>query len=141
MKRETIFAIVIGIVFGAGIGLFVLFKSNGGEQTKVIPVSGDTETNKVVNTSVSNDQMVLTVSTPSDHAVVHKKEIQIKGKADPNSLIVIQSPVSNQIFKNEKQDFSVDFPLALGENMVSISSYSDSSTPQEITLQIYYVEE
>lgn len=141
MKRETIFAIVIGIVLGGGIGLFVLFKSNSGQETKVIPVSGDTEDTKVVNTAVSSSQTVLTVSTPSENVVVHEKEVQIKGKAEPNSLMVIQSPVSNQVFKNEKQDFSVNFPLALGENIVSISSYSESSTPQEITLQIYYVEE
>lgn len=141
MKRETVIAITLGILLGAGIGLFVLFKSNNGEQTKVIPV-GDTENHKVVNTTnTSSDQTVLTIAQPEEFTLVTKKEITIKGKTQPNSLIVIQSPASSKVFKNKEENFSETFPLALGENTISISSYSDSSNPQEVTLQVYYVEE
>lgn len=141
MKRETLFAISLGILLGVGIGLFVLFKSSNGEETKVIPVTGDTQETKVVNTTVSDDQVVLSVAEPTDNLIVKTNEIQIKGKTAANSLIVIQSQVNNEVFKNEKQDFSVTFPLALGENTISISSYSQSSTPQEITLKVFYIKE
>ncbi len=141
MKRETLFAISLGILLGIGIGLFVLFKSSTGEDTKVIPVTGDTEKKKVVNTAVPEDQVVLVVTEPTDRLIVNTDTVQIKGKTGKNSLIVIQSQVSNEVLKNEKQDFSVSFPLALGENTISISSYSQSSTPQEMTLKIYYVKE
>jgi hypothetical protein len=72
---------------------------------------------------------------------VTSDEITIKGKAPKGSLIVIQSPVGNEVFKTDKEEFSTPFPLALGENIVNISSYSTTSSPQETTLQIYYVAE
>lgn len=141
MKRETVFAISLGILLGVGIGFFVLFKSINGEQTKVIPV-GDTEQNKVVTTNAtSSGQTILTIQEPAENIVVNSKDITIKGKAEPNSLIVVQSQVSNVVEKNDTEDFSIPFSLALGENTLSISAYSNSSNPQEIILKVYYVEE
>ncbi|HRN70196.1 MAG TPA: hypothetical protein PLS49_03335 [Candidatus Woesebacteria bacterium] len=141
MKRETVIAISLGILLGVGIGFFVLFKSINGEQTKVIPV-GDTEANKVVTTNATSaGQTILTIQEPVENVVVNKKDITIKGKAQPDSLIVIQSQVSNAVLKNEKEDFSIPFSLALGENTLSINAYSNSSNPQEIILKVYYVEE
>lgn len=141
MKRETVIAISLGILLGVGIGLFVLFKSSGADQTKVIPV-GDTEQTKVVTTnSTSEGQTILTIQEPAENIVVNKKDITIKGKAQPNSLIVVQSQITSEILKNEKEDFSIPFSLALGENTLSINAYSNSSNPQEIILKVYYVEE
>ncbi len=141
MKRETVIAISLGILLGVGIGLFVLFKSSGTDQTKVIPV-GDTEQTKVVTTnSTSEGQTILTIQEPAENIVVKKKDITIKGKAQPNSLIVVQSQIYSEILKNEKEDFAIPFTLALGENTLSINAYSNSSNPQEIILKVYYVEE
>jgi hypothetical protein len=42
MSRETIFAIVFGILLGVGIGIFVLFQTNKGEKAKIIPVNPET---------------------------------------------------------------------------------------------------
>ena len=141
MKRETVFAIVLGILLGLGIGLFVLFQSRGGDDAKIIPVTGDSKTAKPVQTNVPANSVILQVKEPEDHIVTSSKEITIKGKAQKNSLIVIDSHVSNSIFKNEKEEFSETFPLALGENVISINAYSESSTPEEIVLTVYYVTE
>lgn len=141
MKRETVIAISLGILLGVGIGLFVLFKSSNSDQAKIIPV-GETEENKVVaNTSNSTGQTVLTINEPGENIVVNSKDINIKGKVQPNSLIIVQSQVSQAVMKNEKEEFSIPFSLALGENTISINAYSGSSNPQEITLKVYYVEE
>lgn len=141
MKRETVIAISLGILLGVGIGLFVLFKSGTGDQAKIIPV-GETEDKKVVSTSTNTTgQTILTIQQPTENVVVHNKQVTIKGKAQPNSLIVVQSQVSNAVLKNEKEDFSIPFNLALGENTISVNAYANSSNPQEITLKVYYVEE
>jgi hypothetical protein len=141
MRKETIIAIVMGILLGVGIGFVVLFQSRKGDEAKVIPVSGDTENTKIVKTSTPQGQAILEISEPKNKVVVNTNKITIKGAADKNSLIVIQSPITNTVFKTEKIDFTSSVPLALGENTISISAYSDSSTPQEMTLQVYYIKE
>jgi hypothetical protein len=141
MNRETIIAVVLGILLGVGIGFFVLFQSSRTDQTKVIPVNTDTENKKVVKNTRSADEAVLEVKEPNDMAVVNSNSIKIKGTAEKNSLIVIQSPINNKVFKIDKETYETTFPVALGENMISINAYSKSSTPQEVTLKVYYVEE
>ncbi|MFA9289157.1 MAG: hypothetical protein ACEQSA_04735 [Weeksellaceae bacterium] len=141
MNKETIFAIGFGILLGAVVGIVMLFQSNKAEQTKVIPVAPDSQAKQVVQKSTSNETSPLTIVQPVQSQVVNVDEIVIKGKAQANSLIVVQSPVATQVVKSKTADFSVTMSLALGENTISISAYGANSTPQEQTLQVYYIEE
>ena len=141
MNRETIFAIVFGILLGVGVGFFVLFQTNREDKAKVIPVTQETQKKQVSKTPATTNQTVLKIIAPEDSSVVTEKDIIIKGKAAKNSLIVIQSAASRAVVKTDKEDFSIPFSLALGENVINISSYTGSSAPQEAILQIYYVEE
>ena len=140
MTKETVIAIVLVIILGAGIGAYVLFRTGNGEETKVIPVANDDEGKKVVKTVVPIDQQLLEITSPKDKIVSTKNTIKITGKAQKNSLIVVQSPVDTEVFKTDAETFSTNFPLSRGENVISISVYSDSSTPQEVILTIYFVE-
>lgn len=139
MKRETIVAIVFGILLGAGAGLFVLFQTNNSEEAKVIPIEADDKRVVTQAVTASTSQAQLVISTPATGAVVHEDTVQISGKAPLNGLLVFQSQVSEKILKNEKGDFAVEMPLALGENVIQISVYAGSSTPQEQTLRVYYL--
>jgi hypothetical protein len=141
MNRETIIAVSLGILLGVGIGFFVLFQSSRGNKTKVIPVNTDSANQKVVNSGHAEDATILQISEPQDSVVVVKNQVTIKGTADKGSLIVIQSPSGSKAFKAESTTFQTTFPVALGENMISVNAYSKSSTPQEILLKVYYVEE
>jgi len=140
MNKETIIAIVLGIILGGGIGAYVLFRTGGGDETKIIPVASDKDGKKVVKTVLPQGQQQLEITAPKDKAVVNKNEITITGKVQKNSLIVIQSPIDNKVLKSEKDTFSTKFSLARGENVISINSYTDSSTPQEVVLSIYFVD-
>ncbi|MBP9691685.1 hypothetical protein KBD81_06425 [Candidatus Woesebacteria bacterium] len=139
MKRETIIAIVFGILLGAAAGVVVLFQTKSKDAAKVIPI--DSNQKKVITpmpvASTSAEQLVI--SKPGDRAIVSEKSITITGTAPINALIIAQSPTSEQILKNEKEQFSVTMPLALGENVINISVYAGSGTPQEQVLRIYYV--
>jgi len=141
MNRETIIAIVLGVSFGLIVGVVVLFQTNKGEDTKVIPISKD-NTEKVVSEAPKNNSMTQTnlkITSPADNSLVSEREIEIKGKANANTLIVVQSAASQVVSKIEKADFAIKFPLATGENVIQVSAYSDSSTPQENTMRIYYI--
>ena len=140
MNKETVIAIVLGIALGAGIGGYVLFRTGGGDETKIIPVASDNDGKKVVKTAIPQGQQLLEITAPKNKTVVSKNEITISGKAKKNSLIVIQSPVGSEVFKNEKDSFSMEFSLARGENVISVNAYADSSTPQEVILTIYFID-
>jgi hypothetical protein len=139
MNRETIIAIVVGILFGAILGLVVLSQTNKGDKSKAMtPVKDNLEKQKP-NTKAVVQETVLKINKPENNLVSSTKEIEISGKAPAKSLIVIQSPIANKVFKTDKEDFSIKFSLAQGENTISISSYTQGGSPQERQLQIYYV--
>lgn len=141
MNRETIFAIVFGILLGVGVGFFVLFQTNREDKAKVIPVAQENQKKQVVKAPVATGQTILKINEPKEAVVVTKKDTIIKGKAPKNSLIVVQSPAGRDVVKVQAEDFSIPFTLVPGENLINISAYAGSSSPQEATLQIYYVQE
>lgn len=138
MKRETIIAIVFGILLGAGAGLVVLFQTNSSEEAKVIPIESD-EKKVVSQAPAASSQAQLIISDPQSHTMSSEDTITITGRAPMNGLIMVQSQTTEQIFKSEKGDFTVDMPLTLGENVINVSVYAGSSTPQEQVLRVYYV--
>jgi len=141
MNRETMIAICFGIGLGVLVGVVVLFQTNKGEETKVIPITRENDQQKAVDEDVPANASGtnLSVSSPANNSIVSKNSIEIAGVAKKNSLLVIQSASAEKIQKNENEEFKVETPLAVGENVIQISAYSDSSTPQEQTLRIYYI--
>ncbi len=142
MKKETIFAVFLGIVFGGLLGLFLITKNKEIQLNK----------NKVIAPKDINDRSAaqtnlnfqpLEISEPKDGEIVDNASITIKGKATKNSLVVIQSPVKDLVFTNDKEDFKVDFPLALGENIIRAVIYPKDKllSIQEKSLRVYYLQE
>ena len=140
MKRETLIAIGVGILFGCGVAVVVLFQTDKNEEAKVIPVERDDAT-KTQPKQVVTTKKQLTVETPLDRALIQKKTVIIKGTAEKNSLLMIQSPTAEQVVSSADGSFSAEFPLSLGENIINISVYAGSSAPQEQTLRVYYLSE
>ena len=142
MKKETVIAVFMGIFFGGLLGLFLITKNKEIQlnSNKVIAPTGTD-----VKSQSANDAnfQPLEVSDPGDGAIVSDNSVTIKGKATQNSLIVIQSPVKDMVFKNDKPDFQVDFPLALGENVIKVVSYPQNKdfNTQEKNLRVYYLQE
>lgn len=142
MKRETVIAIVMGIVFGISVGLFLLLKTKKEEQTKIIPVTTAVRATPVNAKSATSEQSFV-LSEPEDNSITDKNKITIKGKAAKDSLLIIQSPIKNIVMKLDNDNFSQDFPLALGENVIHISVYPKDSkeASQDKTLTIYQLQE
>ncbi|MCA9371401.1 hypothetical protein KC726_00730 [Candidatus Woesebacteria bacterium] len=140
MKKETILAIVFGATCGILVAVVMLISSGGlGRDTKIVPVAQEANNKNVTSSTAGNKIANLTISQPESGIVVDANEITISGDVAKNSLIVMQSPAHQIAFKNDKETFSYNFPLAKGENMIQISAYTDNSTPQQITLYVYYV--
>jgi len=141
MKKETLVAIFLGLLFGGIVAVFISLKS------KEIELS----TNKViappkekVSSANSNgiEMQPLELSEPADNAIFDKDTIRFKGTAAKDSLIIIQSPIKDLVVKNAQEKFDLEFPLALGENSIKIVVYPKEKQfrPQEKFIKIYFID-
>lgn len=142
MKKETVFAVVFGILLGAGVAVFIIFKNHElqldknramgatGNQQIVTPVPGQTEER-------------LTLDSPSDGSIVSQNSVTFSGRAPKQSLIVAESATSEKIFKNDSDQFSFDFALSPGENAILLSVFpaDPQQRVQEKTLKIYFLDQ
>jgi hypothetical protein len=141
MKKETIIAIGLGVFLGIAVGVAILLNTtrpNG--ESKVNTPELDLQKTAVAKQNESG-AIRFELTGPENNSTVASNTITIKGNATKDSLLVIQSPLSNSVFKTKQDTFEVDFPLALGENVSNLTLYPKGSPNnyQEKTLRIYYL--
>lgn len=138
MKRETIITTVIGIIMGVIVAFIVIsnLKEKSVAQKKVITPE---ITPQVTIPMKVEKKISLTIESPENDMVTDQNSIQITGKTETGALIIIQSPFSEKIMKTTNQQFSLDFPLVLGQNNIKISSHIGLDVIEK-TLYVYYLE-
>lgn len=140
MKKETIAAIFFGILLGVGGAVIMVGKAKQIGTNKVSVGSA-----KNITPEVSRNAKIqpLQITQPKTQSKFATNSLTIKGKASKEGLIVIQSPIKELVFKNIKESFSVEFPLALGENVITVTVYpKESQIPaQTKTLKLYFLDE
>lgn len=142
MKKETIVAIVFGVLLGGFVAIIIITKNRQVQLEKsktIAPTEKPISLQKI-------DQFKfqpLEIINPASGVIVDKNEITITAKATKKSLVVIQSPIKDTVFKLEKDQFSVNFPLALGENIIRVAVYPQDKKlhPQEKELRVYYLKD
>jgi len=142
MKKETSVAVFLGIFFGLILGLFLIFKN---KQQQLETTKSLTPKAKVTVTVIplkKDNVQFFTIEKPSDGIVVDSDKIYIEGKASIGSTIVIQSAVSQLTTKVTKDKFKIEFPLALGENIIGITTYPKDPQirPVEKKITVYYLD-
>lgn len=149
MKKETIIAIILGLIFGFVFGSFLITRNreinnkNAGKinPTLVLNLNDKKDQENLNKKNIIN--IPLEIKEPQNYIITEKNTINISGKADKDSLIVVQSQLKEIIYINkDSQDFKIsDFPLALGENTIKIVEYSKNkfADPEEKVLRVYYL--
>jgi len=141
MKKETFLAAFFGVFFGLVFSFLLLanISQNQLEQKtkQLLPQKKEVSIIPVKTTSLKT----LTINTPKNFLAAEREEIIIEGEAEKDALIVIQSPIKDLVFQNKKEKFKVNFPLALGENIIKVVAYPKNRNlkTQEKTLYIYYL--
>ncbi|MEK7522940.1 MAG: hypothetical protein AAB569_05130 [Patescibacteria group bacterium] len=141
MKKETIIAIFLGLLFGGIVAVFISLKSKDIELStnKVIAPSKE----KILSPNLTGTEIqTLELSEPADNAIFEKDIIRFKGTAVKDSLIIIQSPIKDLVVKNTQGKFDLEFPLVLGENSIKIVVYPKEKQfrPQEKFIKVYYID-
>ncbi|KKP62815.1 MAG: hypothetical protein UR56_C0004G0008 [Candidatus Roizmanbacteria bacterium GW2011_GWC2_34_23] len=141
MKKETIIAVFLGLLFGGIVAVFISLKSKDIELStnKVIaPPKENVLSPNLTGTEIQS----LELSEPANNAIFDNDIIRFKGTAAKESLIIIQSPIKDLTFKNIQEKFDLEFPLALGENSIKIVVYPKEKQfrPQEKFIKVYYID-
>jgi mannitol-specific phosphotransferase system IIBC component len=143
MKKETLIAIILGVVAGLGVAVVMIEKAREHQMTSTQAISTSLQLTPKV--TVNNSQLQpLELSKPDDGSISNVKTVELKGKAGVGALIVVQSPLKTIVQKLDKADIDIkNFPLALGENTIRVSAYPKDSqgSPQEKELKIYYLDQ
>lgn len=142
MKKETIIAIFFGILLGGVLAVIIVNKNRQVQLEKnkaIAPTEKPVFPKKLSQTEFQS----LEILKPTNGEITGKNEVTISAKATKNSLVVIQSPIKNFVFELQKEQFSVNFPLALGENVIKIAVYPQDKKLrfQEKELRVYYLKE
>ncbi len=141
MKKETVIAIVFGLILGGIVAIAILFKGKDIELTKNKAI-GPKGTEQALLGEPLKQTQSLELTSPGDDTIVDKNSIVLTGKMEKGSLLVIQSPIRDTTVRLTGNDFKIDFPLALGENVIKIVAYPKDKTmrAQEKDLKVYYLD-
>lgn len=137
MKKETIVAISLGIAAGVGIALFVIISSRRANPSTA-DVILDSITPTVSITTQATDPLLI--KQPENELVTPDESISIAGSTQPGSLVVIQTPDSEQIIRTERKEFTANVDLLPGENVIRITSYNGKNADSR-TLTLYSIAE
>lgn len=142
MKKETVYAILLGISFGVVLSLVMIAKTKDTQLGKTKPLTK--ENNIIPVTEEANTvTQAFKITEPKNRQIFNVKTITIKGMAEKDGTIIVQSPIKDIVYKIDKESFAIDMPLALGENVIDITFYSKNSKGmgQQKELKIYYLDE
>jgi len=145
MAKESIIAIVLGLVLGIAVAIAAVAytvniqkKQNTQIQQKASEASSPSIMVPVSIPPTVTVLQSLEISTPQSGSITPDKTIAIKGNAGQGTLIIAQSPIKTQILNTDKDTYSIDFPLALGENVITLSAYHKGAVlPVQRKLYIY----
>lgn len=139
MKKETSIAIGMGIVFGLVFSFVVILNTQKNstvsqkKQPQIVRPAGTTE--KQILTQP------ITITSPNDGAIIDTASVTLKGTVEKGSFVVVQSSGKDAVFTSDKEEFSYNLPLTLGENVIRLSAYSKGAQGkiQEKELKVYYL--
>lgn len=143
MNKESLIAIVLGLVFGVLVATGVVYMSIKRQQSQQAKTQVATSSATLVPTVAPPAIVVmpsLELTAPSSGSLTEAKTIAIQGTTANKSLVIVMSPIITKTLKLATSTFSIDMPLALGENAITVYSYPENgSTPVQKSVYIYRI--
>lgn len=143
MNKESIIAIMLGLIFGVLVATGAVYLSIKRQQSLKAKTPVATASATLIPTVAPPAIVVmptLELTAPASGSLTEAKSITIQGTTANKSLIIAMSPIMTKTLKLSTATFSIDMPLALGENAITIYSYPESgSTPVQKSVYIYRI--
>jgi hypothetical protein len=136
MKQERVILSFIAVLIGllvAGVAFYFY------QTTKVIPNQKTTTTTLSEPTPTPKPSIYLIISTPTNEEIVDSKTLEIKGKTNPDSTILVITSSDQEVIEPSTQgNFATTVLLDNGENSITIQAISPTGeTISEIRTVTY----
>ena len=143
MKKDFIVALSLGFAFGLGLAVMVLYAP------KILSFRPDLsfltkKNNSTSPTAAPSPSPVykFEISSPKDQALISTDKVDIQGKADPASIVIISSPDTDTIAKvNRDGSFKESVPIDEGANIFFVSAYMDGQLQVKKELNLFMTAE
>ncbi len=142
MKKESIIAIIFGIGLGLVVAIFLLNFSQKNIKLQNQLLSKKQE----VTPSISLfklEPVILEIEQPNEKMISKTNQIKIKGKATKGNFLLVNSVNKQEFFPLKKDQFELDIPLNLGENIIHFALISKEKGGVLInkSISVYYLPE
>ena len=133
MKKEIVFAIILGLFVG-GIITFGVYRAREAMKAVSIEIADSQSESPTPNPlSTNSNNSIFSVFEPEDNSLVNESELQVSGKSDPGSVIIILMSESEVVTKTDNNgNYSTTIKLAAGANILAIRSLNSNRETQEI---------
>jgi len=131
VRKEVLFAIILGIILGGVIiyGIQIANKSVNEPAATITPTPTSAEP------AVSS----LSITSPRDHSVSPTNSLTITGIAKPNSQVLVVNDEDEFMTSADAAGiFSGKIDLTGGENIITVSSLSPDQNLETVELTIIY---
>ena len=127
MKKEIIFAIVLGL----GLGLIVTFGIYTARNT-IITHTTDVAATPIATPAATPADASLTVFSPDDESIQFDNDVKVTGTTFANSMVVIFiNNTSNITQADASGNFSIETTLDAGSNVITIRALDQNGNQAE----------
>lgn len=132
MKKEAIFAIIIGIIVGLGI-TFGIYKL---KSKATVSVEDQLNQQNTPTPSADINQKLL-ITSPKDESILASTDLRVSGNAEPNELIVIFVNDKEYITKADTIGaFAMDVELEVGGNIIEYTAIDVEGKQTTVTQNV-----
>lgn len=141
MRKEVIFAILIGALFGVAVVLGIR-RLNTSSQVQSPATNGRQSNNApqdIQDQDQQADSLFLAISSPENKTVLTESPSQIKGLTLPNTWVVMITDDSEQVrLSNGNGEFSFETELSGGLNLHKFYAIDTNGDKVNVSLNLVY---
>lgn len=144
MIKELLLAIIFGLLIGFGLtGTFYFVRQNKNQSNNtpniVVPPPGSEDNNSInvnLTPTIPSSNPNLEITSPQNYDIIATSKTTIEGQSNPNSLIIITTPLKNyHLSANIQGKFSQEIVLESGFNAINLTSIDEND--QEYHLEFF----
>lgn len=138
MKKEIIVAIVVGFALGLII-TFGIWTANKAIKARPEVAFEEEIVTPTPEPTPTPTGFTLKILSPEDNALVDTSEVELKGSAVANAVIVIAEEDGEKIIEaDENGSFATEISLIKGINEITITAFSPEGEEASKTLGLVY---
>ena len=137
--KELFIAITLGAILGLVVtgGFVTLNKKNKDQNFTQANITPTVSVSPDISSSEENNQNEITLKSPQDLVVYNTTSILLKGITNPESTVIVTTPVKSYNFQTDKSgNFSESIDIDSGINIIDITSIdaNDNEAKKQITV-------